>query len=98
MSARSVKERCGRPPSHRTAYAATASVWGRNEQVAQGHRWTIESDQALTADQTAPPLGRVMTNRVKASRALRYANIARSSMPPSCIGARVTHTSADGTA
>jgi hypothetical protein len=82
------KERCGRPPSYPPAYAMTASIWGWNGKVAHGYRWTIESDLVLTADQTAPSLGRAMTNRVKASRALRSANIGRSSMPLRCIPQR----------
>ena len=66
------KERCGRRPSYRAAYAVTASGWGAERAgCAKGHRWTIESDLVLTADQTAPSLGRAMANRVKASRALR---------------------------
>ena len=71
------------PPHRRErALATTGAIWGMDDQVVKGHRWTIETDQALTADQTAPPLGRVMTNRVKASRALRYASIDRPSIAP----------------
>ena len=66
------KDRCGRPPSYQAACAVTAPIWGMER---AGSRRGIDERSNPTCSvnrqrhHTVPPLRRVMTNRVKASRA-----------------------------